>query len=1038
MRITSFSVRNPQFTLVAFLLLAALGVWSFLHIPRSEDPYFPTPNFGITAIYPGATPAEIERTVLSELEEELSALGEVKRIRAVAGSSVAFVEVEFEPGVDTVAKDNDLRRQVEAARARFPAGVRDVVVRHFETTNVAVLQLAVTAPADAVDDATLEREVDRLVRRLEAVPGVKDVGDHGVRAQIAAVELDLGRLARHQLGAGAVLGALSAGNTSIPGGDVTIADTRLAVESSGGYAGVAELAAAVVAPGTGQVVRVGDVAEVGLRSEDESTRARISQRGADGVMAPPVRAAFVTVMMRDGENIFAVRSAALAAVAEARRGLPPGLGIDVGFDQSRNVAHRLGGLQRDFLIAIVLVLVTLVPLGLRASLVVMVSIPLSLAIGVGLLFALGYSLNQLSIVGFVVALGLLVDDSIVVAENIARHLRDGKRPVEAAIAASRQIGLAVVGCTATLIFAFVPLLFLPGNAGTFIRSMPVAVVVTIAASLLVSLTLIPFLASRLMRGEHHDGNWAFRAMSRGIEWAYRPVLAQAMRRPALTLALCAAFVVGAVALVPRIGFSLFPKAGIPQFMIEVAAPDGTSLDGTDVVVREVEAALAAEPEVRAVLTTVGAGNPQVYYNVGPRPAAPSTADLFVQLRRYDAAITPAVLDRLRARVARIPGAEITVREFEQGPPIDAPIAIRLFSDDLDELRRQAARVAAALRGVPGTRDVRDPLAVQTTGVAVELDAGRAALAGVAELEVDRAVRLAVAGLTLGTVRQPGGDEVDLVVRLARAPGAAGADLGAIERLELASTSGVHVPMAQVAELVLQPTPRQIQHHDRQRVATITAEVDTTANAQVVSAKALAAVGALELPAGARWEAGGLVESQKESFAGLGPAVLIALFGVLAILVLEFGSFAATLIVASVIPLGAAGGLVALWLAGETLSFTASIGFVALIGIEVKNSILLVDFTNQLRAQGVPLDDAIRQAGEARFFPILLTSLTAIGGLVPLVLEHSALYSPLALVLIGGLVASTVLSRLVTPVMSRLLLDRDGGRVGALPAAMAPG
>ena len=1030
MRITSFSVKNPQFTLVAFGLVAALGVYAFLHIPRAEDPYFPTPNYGITAIYPGAGAEEVEREVADELEEQLAELSDIKHLRTRITDNVAFVVVEFEAGIDTDKKEDEVRRQVAAARPNLPPGVKSVEVRHWETTNVAILQLAITAP-DALPAARLEAAAEKLIRRLEAVPGVKGVDGWAYPEQEARVELDTGRLARHNLSAGQVMAALAGGNASIPGGDVALGARRFDVKTSGAYDGVDDLRATVLTPGAGQIVTVGDVADVVIRPADETYLGRYNGQ----------RAAFVTVQMREGENIFAVRDAALAVVAAYRPELTDGLAIAVGFDQSKNVGHRLGGLQRDFVIAIALVLITLIPLGLRASLVVLVSIPTSLAIGVALLWGFGYSLNQLSIVGFVVALGLLVDDSIVVAENIARHLREGKTRTEAAIAASKQIGIAVLGCTATLIFAFVPLLFLPGNAGAFIRSMPVAVVATIAASLVVSLTLIPFFASRIMKqgtpghtGEH-EGNWAFRAMSKGIERVYRPVLGAAMRRPGVTLAATAALVAATVALVPRIGFSLFPTAGIPQVMVKIETADGTSLAGTDAVARAAEAIVRAEPGVTAVLTSVGEGNPQVYYNVGPRPPSSTVADLFVQLDHYDAATTPALLDRLRTKLATIPGAEITVREFENGPPVDAPIAIRVFGDDLAELRRLAADVAKTLAATPGTRDVRDPLAIGRTDVAVDLDAAKAALAGVPEVEVDRAVRLAVSGLTVGTLRRPDGDEIDLVVGLPR-PGRP--DLGALDRLEIPTVTGGHVPFAHVADLRLESSPRLIQHDGRQRVVTVTAEVATTANAQRVTDDVLARLAGLPMPAGYRWEAGGLVESQKESFAGMGPAILIALFGVLAILVLEFKSFSATLIVASVIPLGVAGGLLALFLAGETLSFTASIGFVALIGIEVKNSILLVDFTNQLRAEGVPLDDAIRRAGETRFFPILLTSMTAIGGLIPLVLEHSKLYSPLALVLIGGLVSSTILSRLVTPVMSKLLLRRTPAPEAAHePAAAVP-
>lgn len=1016
MKLSAFSVKNPQFTLVAFICLAVLGVQAFRTIPRAEDPYFPLPINKIVAVYPGATPAQLEREVVDELEESIAEISEIKRIRTTIVANVAVLLVEFEPGVDTAKKHDELVRQVDAARPELPADVRSVEVDQVDTTNVNVLQLALIAPT--APWVQIDEVAERLVRRLEGIRGVKEVEHHGIPDLEARVDLDLGRLARANVPAGQVIQALGGGNASVPGGNVDLGARRFVLETTGAYASIADIGRTVIAGGAGGTLTVGDVAAVSVTPEPVE---EITRYGGE-------RAALISVTVRNGESVFAVRDAVAAEIAHASAGLPAGMRLEIAFDQSRNVAHRLGGLQRDFVIAIVLVLITLIPLGLRASLVVMVSIPMSLAIGVFALKALGYSLNQLSIVGFVIALGLLVDDSIVVAENIARWIRDGASRQEAAIKATRQIGVAVLGCTATLVFAFVPLLFLPGNAGEFIRSLPVAVVVTILASLLVSLTLIPFLASRFLRAEDDHGNWAFRAMSQVIERAYRPVLAFVMTRPKITLVVAGLLVAGSFSLVPRIGFSLFPKAGIPQVLINIEAPDGASLAYTDGVARQVEAIAARQPGVRSTLATVGKGHPQLYYNRAPAAPSPEIADVVLLLDGYDAARTPAMLDRLRAELATLPGAEISIREFENGPPVEAPIAIRVFGDDLAELRRLSARVAAELAATPGTRDVRDPLAAQRTDLALVLDEAKAGLVGVAPIEVDRAVRMAVRGLPVGTLRQAAGDELDLVVAL---PGAPTPDLGVLERVYVPSVAGGQVPLAQVADVEMRSKPSLIAHHSRQRVVTITADVLSGENTQAVTSRVLARLARLELPDDYRWEAAGLVESQRESFSGLGPAVIIAIFGVIAVLILEFGSFASTLIVFAVVPLGAMGGILALFLAGETLSFTASVGFIALTGIEVKNSLLLVDFTQQLRAQGMPLEDAIRRAGEIRFFPILLTSMTAIGGLVPLVLEHSALYSPLALVLIGGLVSSTILSRLITPVLSKLLLRPRTQRVGRL-------
>ena len=1028
MRLTEFAVRRPQFTLIAFLCLAVLGVTAFRTIPRAEDPSFPLPVYTVVAVYPGASSRLLEQEVVRELETQIATIPKIKRLMTRIGDSAAVLFVEFETGVDTDDKMSELLRQVEKSRSLLPSGVTSVEVKQMDTSNVSVLQVGLVAPTAAWAD--MEAVADSLERKLEGIAGVKQASVFGIAATEARVDVEPARLARTGLSVTQLLNAISAGNMSVPGADVDLGARRFTVQTSGAFASLRDLSRTVVSAGpNGSLVTVGDVARVGFSTAPETFAFRFNGE----------RAALITVAVRSGVNIFDVVTRVKTELANARAALPAGMRLEIGFDQSRNVAHRLGGLQRDFIIAIVLVLVTLIPLGLRASLLVMVSIPMSLAIGVALLSWLGFSLNQLSIVGFVIALGLLVDDSIVVAENIARWIRLGETRQQAAIKATRQIGVAVLGCTATLVLAFVPLLFLPGNAGAFIRSLPVAVVVTILASLLVSLTLIPFLASRFLRAEDEHGNVAFRVMSRGIERIYRPVLGRVMQWPKVTLVGAALVVAGAVALVPRIGFSLFPKAGIPQFLVNIIAPDGTSLARTQQIAAEVEAILRTEPSVKTVMSSTGEGHPQIYYNRSPGGPAANTADVYGEVSAYDPTTTPAMLERVRQRVALIPGAEIVIREFENGPPVEAPIEIRLISDDLDALRTISAQVAARLAAVTGTRDVRDPLAIRRTDLAVVTDEQSAGLAGIPVIEVDRTVRMALRGLPVGKMHRAALDDVDIVVGHSHAtPNSQVPSLASLDRVAVNSVLGGSVPLDGVTQLQMNSAAGVISHLDRERYVAVTAEVAEGYNVASVSKIALATMRELPLPPGMRWVAGGLVESQNESFAGLGPAIIIAVFGILAVLVLEFGSFSATLIVAAVIPLGVAGGLVALFIAGETLSFTASVGFIALTGIEVKNSLLLVDFTEQLRREGMETEAAIRRAGEIRFFPILLTSLTAIGGLIPLVLEHSALYSPLAIVLIGGLVSSTLLSRLITPVLSKLLLRplAVSQRTEAVPLATA--
>jgi multidrug efflux pump subunit AcrB len=1005
MKLLDFPVRHWQFTVVVFAMLAALGVSSWLAIPRGEDPPLYVPTFTVIAVYPGASPADLERLVVRDVEERLDALENVDQIESRIEDGVATVNVEFDFGEDPDDRYDEVIREMNALRPELPAELASLTVEKVTTLDVAIAQVALVS--EAAPYHVLDELAERLEDRLTALPGVRDAERWGVPERQVDVELDLGRLSRLNLPPNRVLDAIGGESADFPAGRVEAGARVFNVRTSGSYESPEQVAATVVGGNDGGLIRVGDIAKVTWGYADSTYRARYNGR----------RAVFVTVTQQDGQNIGVVRDRVWGALDAFEADLPAGIGLERGFDQAHNVDHRLSRLGEDFLIAIGLVLVTLIPLGLRAAGIVMVSIPLSLAIGVTLLYFAGFTVNQLSIVGAVVALGLLVDDSIVVVENITRFLRAGRTRVEAAIEATRQIAVAVVGATATLVLAFVPLMFLPGGPGEYIRSLPAAVIATVLASLFVSLTIIPWLGSLVLPAHTTDGNRALHAFERGIHATYAPVLDRALRHPARALVTAGVIVAGAVALVPAIGFSLFPKAETPQFYVNVTAPEGGSIEATAAAARYADSLIRRRPEVRTVFQSVGRDNPRIYYNVMPRRDNPAVGQLFVVLDHFDQKRTPALLDSLRAQFAAYPAARIQLREFENGPPIDAPIEIRVHGTDLDTLRTLAAAVERVLEATPGTRYVDNPVRLRRTDLRVTIDREKAGLLGVPTLEIDRTLRLGIAGVEAGVLREADGDERDVVVRLAGAPTP---DPATLDRLYIASLGGKLTPLRQVADVRFEADVPEIRRVDRERAVTVTSFVQNGHNTNRVTREALATLDSLELPQGYRIVPAGEIESRQESFGGIGSAIIVATFLILAVLVLEFGTFRGTLIVASVIPLGVAGGLLALFLTGNTLSFTAMIGFVALVGIEIKTSILLVDFTNQLRVGGMGLEEAIRRAGEVRFLPIVLTSMTAIGGLLPLALQGQALYAPLAWVIIGGLVSSTLLARIVTPVLYKLM------------------
>jgi multidrug efflux pump subunit AcrB len=545
------------------------------------------------------------------------------------------------------------------------------------------------------------------------------------------------------------------------------------------------------------------------------------------------------------------------------------------------------------------------------------------------------------------------------------------------------------------------------------------VVMTIIGSLLIALFIIPFLASRVLKeSDDPHGNRVLQKVMGAIHRYYRPALHYCLARPKRTVlvAIGGSLAISAV-LIPIVGSSLFPKADTPQFLIAVEAPNGTSFQETDKALRFVEDKLAKMPEVRGWFANLGHGNPQIYYNHIVRNDSPNYAEVFVQLKDYDTRKTPQRLDDLRAQLDGYPSARIYVKEFVNGPPITAPIAVRVIGRDLEAIEQRATKVEQLIKATPGTRDVQNPLKVARTNLRLAVDSQKASLLGVPTIEFDRAVRLSVAGIPAGTFKDPSGEQYDIVVRT---PVGTRADLDTLSEVRIPTASGATIPVSQVATLQFEKAPTQIQRYNRERAVVINSDVQRDFNTAKVTADVVSRLNAMEWPRGYRYVLGGEAQSSAESFGGIGTAIIVALFGIFAVLVLEFGNFKSTLIVLTVVPLGVLGGFLMLLLTGNSLSFTASIGFIALIGIEIKNSILMVDFTNQLRREGVPLDEAIEQAGEIRFLPILLTSATAIGGLLPLAVQNIGLYSPMAWVIIGGLLSSTLMSRLVTPVMYKLM------------------
>ncbi len=1007
MNIASFSVKNSQLMLVLFAMAIALGVNTLMTMPRAEDPEMKAPIYPIVAVYPGTSPQDMEQLIVKPIEERIGELEGLKKMMSVVGDGVAFIQVDYKYGTDINANYSELVREVNAIRADLPEGLMQLEVRKISPTDVNIIQAAIIS--ENASYASMKVQAERLKERLEKIKALKNIKYYGLPEEEVKVSLKLDRMAQMHIPLNAVLGALQSESANIPGGSIRAGTKSFNVKTSGNYSSIEEIENTVVWAANGKIVYLKDLADVAQGFQENRHLTRLNGH----------RCVFFTAAQKAGQNISATQAQYKPLLEEFKKDLPKNMEFVAHFDQAENVANRLTGLGIDFLIAILLVGITLLPLGGRAAIVVMISIPLSLAIGLVMLDLMGFTLNQLSIVGLVVALGLLVDDSIVVVENIERWLLEGKSRREAAIGATKQITLAVVGCTATLIIAFMPLVFLPEGSGDFIRGLPMAVISAVLASMVVSLTVIPFLGSVLLRGHHNpEGNFFMRLLKRVIAGSYSRLLDSALRRPVITLLISLVIFVGALGLFPVIGFSLFPASEKPQFLVDVTLPLQSHIGATDSLTRKVERTLAANPKIEYYATNVGHGNPRIYYNVIPANERPDFAEILVQLESHTEPMEKRkVIEELRSQFAAFPGAKIEVKDFEQGPPIEAPVAVRLFGDNLDTLRSLANKVEKLVQGIEGTLYVNNPLKTIKSDLRVRIHKDKARMLGIQTADIDKTVRLAIAGIEMGTYTDAGGEEYDILVT---APKDGPATLAIFEQLYINSMSGAAIPLKQVADLVLESSPSTINHLDKNRFVTVTAFVQKGYLANDLISETISKMEELKLPDGYRYVMAGEVESRQESFGGFGSVILVTVFLFIAVLILLFKTFKSTLIVLSVIPLGIIGAVIALWLTGNSLSFVAIIGLIALAGIEVKNSILLVDFTNQLRSKGMGLEEAIREAGEIRFLPIVLTSLTAIGGLSPIAFTSNPLIAPLAIVLIGGLISSTLLSRIVTPIVYKLI------------------
>jgi multidrug efflux pump subunit AcrB len=1009
MKITNFSVKNYQFTLIIFLLVAVVGVLTLFTMPRSEDPTTHPPQYIITVIYPGTSPKDMEEQVVKPIENKIYGLENIEKILTSVEDGVAVIQPKFRYGVDVDNKYQEISTEINALKnSELPKDIYLIKTEKVSSSDVKILQVALVS--DNASAKLLRDEADILKTRLEKITNLKEVKYAGMPEQEIRIDMQLDKLAGLKIPLNVVIGSLQSEAADIPGGSINLDSKIFNVKTSGKFKGIEDVANTVIYNGNGKIVYLKDVADVSYKDGTVNHITRINGH----------RCILVTAAMKDNVNIANVQKEFLPVLDEFSKILPENIRLVKNFDQANMVSERLGHLGFDFGLAILLVVITLLPLGFRASLIVMISIPLSLALGLIAMNMLGYSLNQLSIVGLVVALGLLVDDSIVVVENIERWLREGHSRMDAILKATKQIGVAVVGCTATLVIAFLPLAFLPDVAGEFIRSLPMAVMTSVLASMIVALTLVPFLGSRMLKTHTHgEGNFFLKHLQRFLTFSYRGIMPVALKWPKTTIGISVALSVLAFFLFTKTGFKLFPTSEKPMFLINIKMPLQASIPESDRVTKLVESELKQHKEIVYYTSNVGKGNPQIYYNVHQQDVKPDFAQVFVQMdENAKPALKTALIKRLREKFKDFPYARIEIKDFEQGTPIEANIVVRVFGEDPAKLRELSFKVEDILQKHPGTFYINNELNTLKSDVKIKIDKEKARTLGVLTSDVDKVVRMAVAGLVVGDYIDDRGDARNVAITLPREKFS---DLDALKHLYVNSVQGTPVLMDQIATASFETSPTAINHFNKSKFVKVTSLMEDGVYANDVLKDIVPQLDSLKMPPGYYYKLSGEAESEGDALGGnFLSVILLSGFLFVGVLLLQFKTFKGIIIVLSIIPLGILGGVLFLLFTGNPMSLVSIIGFIGLSGIQVKNSLLLVDFTNQLRAEGHSIDEAISMAGETRFLPVVLTSVTAIFGLLPIALNPNPLIAPLAIVLIGGLITSTILSRIVTPVMYKLI------------------
>jgi HAE1 family hydrophobic/amphiphilic exporter-1 len=998
MILSDTAIKRPVFTTMLMVSLLLFGYLGIRGMGVDRFPKVDFPIVTITTVLPGASPEIVESDVTEPIEEQLNTIEAVKQITSTSALGVSIIAVEFQLERPIELAAQDVRDKVALARGNLPQGVEEPLVQKVDINAAPIVWIALTG----LDVKTMSVFADEVLKpRLQTIEGVGDVQEAGFRAREMRVWLDRSKLEARGLTATDVMRAVQGKNVELPAGILEGPGNEFRVNVRGELTTAGQFDDLVVASLPSGLVRLGDVgyAEDGL--EPRRGLARFNGQPSVGL----------GVAARPGANTVAVAEVVKLRLTAIEAELPPGMHAAIASDASGSIRRSING-ARDELILGALFAVLVVFLFLRSwrsTLVIAFTLPTSLIATFGMMRAFGFTINNVSILGLSLSVGIVVDDAIVVLENIFHYIELGRDPREAASVGTDEIFFAALAATLSIAAVFIPVAITPGLVGRFLFQFGVTVAVAVLLSLCVALTLTPMLSSRMLaHGEKHGR--VYRALERvldGVDSNYRKTLDFALRHRPLVIGVAVGAFVVALALVPLIGTEFVSNTDEGQFVVRLRAPIGSSIDYTDRYLQEAEQIVSRDSAVSGVFSTIGLGGASSVSD------AQMVVTLVPQERRPG---QDAVMSEFRRRLAAVPGVVAFVERASivGGGARNTPIQLTLTGGDLDELARAGQAVVDSLRAIPGLVDVDYDLRLEQPEVNVAINRDVAATLDVDALDVSQTVNAMIGGVKISTFKS-GGRSYDVRVQALPAQRATPSDVG-----DLATRSGTGriVRLAGLVRLTEGTGVSAIPRLNQQRSTSVFANLDPSLPLGTGLREALDAAHALA-PPGVTIGVSGQSQTFQESFGDLLFAIGLSVIIIYILLAIQFEHFLHPFTLMLALPLAVSGAFGLMVLTGTRLGIIGMIGMILLMGLVMKNSILLIDLTNRRRAAGLDIRAALKEACPRRLRPILMTSAAIIFGAIPVaarIMAGSEIRAPLAVVVIGGLVSSTMLTLIVVPVV----------------------